>query len=116
VNSTATLGTLPGHALAAARPGADQDEAPDKARVLQRDQLCHLAAHRVADQVNCAQAEDGDEPSGISSHRVDGAGGGAAARPDACIVEQHDLAPAGEGVADRRVEVLQVAHEVLDEN
>jgi hypothetical protein len=70
----------------------------------------------VAEDVDAGQAETVDEAGSVGCHVGDGAGSGAGAAADACVVEQDDLAPRCQRVADGRVEVVEIAHEVLDED
>jgi hypothetical protein len=82
----------------------------------QRDGLGHVPAHGEAEQVDVVQAERVDERTGVPCHALDGVGGGAAAGADAGVVEKDHLASGCQGVGDRRVEVVQVPHEVLDQD
>jgi hypothetical protein len=67
----------------------------------------------VAEDVDGRQAEAVDEAGGVGRHVGDGVRGGAGAAADAGVVEQDDLAPRCQRVADGGVEVVEVAHEVL---
>jgi hypothetical protein len=70
----------------------------------------------VADEVERGQPERVGEGDRVGGHRLDGVGHGRAGRRDAGVIEQDDLAVAGEGVAQGRVVVIQGAHEVLEQH
>jgi hypothetical protein len=103
-------------AFAAARPGADQHQAAHQLRAGEGDLLGDQAAHRVPDHVDRVQAERVDEADRVAGHRLDGVGHSPAGGRHPGVVEQDDLAVAGEGVAQGRVVVIQGAHEVLEKH
>jgi hypothetical protein len=112
----ATPGGLPGDGVTAAGAGAHEDEPAYQVRTVQGDQLGDLAAHGVAEDVDGRQAEAVDEAGRVGRHARNGVRGGAGAAADAGVVEQDDLAPPCQRVADGGVEVVEVAHEVLGED
>ena len=116
VNSAAVSAGSLADADAAAGAGADQDQSAGQVGALDGDLLGDQAAHRVAEQVRGLQAQGVDERRGVGGHLLDGVRDDAAGGGDSGVVEQDDLAVGGEPVADRRVVVVEVADEVLEEH
>src|SRR6202163_3143019 len=87
-----------GHALAAARAGADQHQAAHQLRLGQGQRLRHGAADREAEHVHLLQTQGLDEGGGIGGHALDGSRhlGGAAGH--ARVVEQDHFLSRREGV------------------
>jgi hypothetical protein len=71
---------------------------------------------RMGQQVDGAETEGVEERRGVAGGLLDRVGGGAGGGGDTGVVEQDDFALKGERVGQRRVVVVEVAHEVLDED
>jgi hypothetical protein len=70
----------------------------------------------VGEQVDCLEVEGINECLCIACGLSDGVRRGAGGRSDPGIVEEDNLAAAGEPIGERRVVVVEVAHEVLEKD
>ena len=104
------------HALAAARTCADEDQSPDELGSIDGDLLGDISAHREAEQIDVLEAESVDQRGGVPGHLGDGLRRGAGAQSDAGVVGEDHLTVGGEVIGDRRVVVVEVAHEVLQQH
>jgi hypothetical protein len=75
------------HALAAARPGADQHKPADKLRLGERELLRDEAAEREADHVDLGGIERLDKGGGVGRHLLHRGRNVARAAGDTCVVE-----------------------------
>jgi hypothetical protein len=100
------------HGLAAARAGADQHQAPDQLRGLQRDLLGDEAADREAEHINLLQSQRLDEGDGVGAHRLERGRHLARAVGNACVVEQDHFPRRREAVGHRRIPVVHRAGEM----
>jgi hypothetical protein len=100
------------HAFAAARPGADQNEAPDEIAGLKRDFLRDKAADREAQHVDLFEPKRFDKSDGVGAHLLDRGRHLSRATGDAGIVEQNDLSLLRETIGDRRIPMVHGAGEV----
>jgi hypothetical protein len=101
------------HLRRALRTSCRQNETPDERRSHERDLLGDESADREAEQVDLLEAERGDEGDDLPRRL-----GNRVARPsgrgtDTRIVDEDDLALAGDRVGQRRVLVVEIAAEVL---
>jgi hypothetical protein len=78
--------------------------------------LGHETAERVAEQIDVLQAECIEECDGIIDHLVDGVRRRAAGGADAGVVEGDHVASGREAVDQRRVPVVDVSSEVLQQD
>ena len=104
------------HAFAAARAGAHENQSPHELGSIDGDLLSDVSAHRVAKEIDLLEAQCVDERGGVPRHSRDGPRCRAGAEPDAGVVGEDHLAARGEGVGYRRVVVVEVAHEVLEQH
>src|SRR5258706_9921932 len=109
------LGREGRHALTAARSGADQDEAPDEARGLNRDLLRHESTDRKAEYIDFRQPQCLDESNGIGADFLERGRNFARAAGDDGVVEQDHLALPGQAIRNRKVPMVHGAGEVLVE-
>src|SRR5258706_2672675 len=103
------------HALSAARPRADQNEAPHETRGLKRDFLRHKAADGEAKHIDLRQSKCLDEANGVGAHFLERGRHFARAAGDAGVVEQDHLAFLRQPVGHRGVPMVHGAREVLVE-
>jgi hypothetical protein len=100
------------HALAAACAGADQHQAPDELRGLQRDLLGDEAADREAEHVDLLESERRDEGDGLAAHRLERGRYLTRAARNASVVEQDHLPRRRQAVGHQRVPVVHGAGEM----
>ncbi len=100
--------------LAAAGARADEKQSPHQLGPIDRELLGDVSPHREAEQIDALQAESVDQQGGVPRHSRDRLGRLAGAESDAGIVGEDHLAAHREGVGDRGVVVVEVAHEVLE--
>src|SRR6267143_4734966 len=101
-----------GHALAAARAGADQHQSADQLRRDKSQLLRHQAAEGEAEHVDLAETQRSDEGQRVGGHPFDRSRHLAGAAGDAGIVEQDDFAVPGEAVGHQRVPMVHGAAEM----
>ena len=104
------------HARRPLRAGRRQDETPDERRPHEGDLLGDEPADREAEQIDSVEAERVDERDHPPRRLRDGAARLPGRGPDARVVDQDDLALGGERVGQRRIPVVQVAAEVLQQH
>src|SRR6202171_4158791 len=104
------------HVAAAARTGADQHQAPDQLRGLQRDLLGDEAADREAEDINLLESQRLDEGDGVSTHLLERGRHLPARAGNARIVEQNHLSRRREAFGHRRIPIVDRPGEVLVEN
>ena len=80
------------------------------------DLLRDESAHREAEQIDVLESECVDQRGGVPRHPGDGVGCRAGAESDSGVVGEDHLAAGGERVGNRRVVVVEVAHEVLQQH
>jgi hypothetical protein len=73
------------------------------------------AAERESDDMKPFQAESIAKCHGIARHFLNGARRFASRAGDACVVEENDVVGGGETFSDRRIPVVQVACEIVQE-
>ena len=93
-----------------------ENQPADDSRPDQRDLLRDEAANREAEQTNLADLHGGDERDGIARHLLDGVGGGAGGAADSGVVERHNPPGRRERVDQRRVPVVEIPAEVLEQD
>src|SRR5216683_2938290 len=104
------------HALAAARAGADQDEAPHEVGRLKGDLLSDKAADRKAEHIDFPQAQRPDERHRVAAHFLERSWHLSGGTGDTGVVEQDHFAVLGETVGHRRIPMVHGAGEVLVED
>ena len=104
------------HAVAAAWARAHEHQSADKLGSVDDDLLGDVSPHREAEEVDVLEVERVDERGSVARHSGDGLRCVAGAEPDAGVVGEDHLAAHGEGVGDGRVVVVEVAHEVLEQD
>src|ERR1700730_10223885 len=104
------------HALAAARAGADQDQAPHEVGRLKGDLLHDKAADRKAEHIDLRQSQRLDKRDRVGPHLLARGRNLAGAARYAGVVEQNDLALRREAIGHRRIPMVHRTGEVLVEN
>ena len=110
------LGRPAVHARCALRCRGRQYKPADERGPSERDLLGDEAAERKAEDVDVVQVHRGDERDRVLCHLGHGARCGSGGTTDAGVVEGHDRPGRGQRVDQRRIPVVQVAAEVLQED
>src|SRR3984893_2278125 len=104
------------HAFAAARAGADQDQAPHEVGRLKSDLLRDKAADRKSEHIDLRQSNRPDKRDGVRPHLFTGDRNLAGAAGDAGVVEQDHLPRRREAIRHRRIPMVHRPREMLFEN
>ena len=98
------------------RSGSREHDLADQLGAGLRDHLRDEAAQREAEKVDLREAKGLDERDRVLRHVGDADRGLAARAPHAAIVEDDDMAAAGDPVEDLRVPVVKHGREVVQED
>jgi hypothetical protein len=97
------------------RRGGEDEPANDR-RPHQRDLLGNEAADGETEQVGVVKLHGGEERDRVAGHLLDGVRGGSGGTADSGVVEGHDPPGRRQRVDQRRIPVVQVPAEVLEQD